>query len=60
MMAALSVTYLFSILLQNLLFCILKVAVLQCKIYAFTVQNSHYRNAKVKVSSLKDVFLYKS
>jgi len=36
------------------------VAVLQCKIYAFTVQNSHYRNAKVKASSLKDVFLYKS
>ena len=34
--------------------------ILTCKIYAFTVQNSHYRNAKVKASSLKDVFLYKS
>jgi len=42
------------------LFGVLKVAVLRCKIYAFTIQNSHYRNAKVKVSSLKDVFLYKS
>ena len=36
--------------LENLLFCIPKAAVLQRKTYAFTVQNSHFRNAKLKLS----------
>ena len=35
--------------LQNLLFCILKAAVLHGKSVGFTVQNSRFRNAKTKV-----------
>jgi len=35
--------------LQNLLFCIPKAALLQRKTYAFTVQKSRFRNAKSKL-----------
>ncbi len=36
-------------MLQNLLFCIPKAAVLQRKTYAFTLQNSRFRSAKSKL-----------
>jgi len=40
------------------LFCIPKAAVLQRKTYAFTVQNSRFRNAKSKLSfSVRIIFI---
>ena len=46
--------------LQNLLFCIPKAAVLQRKTYAFTVQNSCFRNAKSKLAFSEEIIFTKS
>ncbi|OWP34292.1 hypothetical protein CBG55_05060 [Prevotella intermedia] len=42
------------------MFCIPKAAVLQCKTYAFTVQNSRFRNAKSKLSFFVRIIFTKS
>jgi len=42
------------------LFCIPKAAVLQRKTYAFTVQNSRFRNAKSKLSFFVRIIFTKS
>ncbi|ATV54179.1 hypothetical protein CTM53_08425 [Prevotella intermedia] len=41
------------------MFCIPKAAVLRCKTYAFTVQNSHFRNVKSKLSVFKEIIFTK-
>ena len=58
MMAALSVTYLLSILLQNLLFCIPIVAVLHGKTTAFTIRNRRYYFSRELSLQNRDCFLY--
>ena len=49
--------HLFINALQNLLFCIPKVAVLHGKSVGFTLQNSRFRNAKTKLS-IFDVIIF--
>ncbi|PDP67309.1 hypothetical protein CLI70_11865 [Prevotella intermedia] len=46
--------------LQNILFCVAKVALLQRKTYAFTVQNSRFRNAKTQLSIFNRIIFTKS
>nr|WP_260378716.1 hypothetical protein [Prevotella intermedia] len=46
--------------LQNLLFCFPKAALLQRKTYAFTVQNSRFRNAKAQLSIFNRIIFTKS
>ncbi|PJI21161.1 hypothetical protein CTM45_09985 [Prevotella intermedia] len=46
--------------LQNLLFCIPKAAVLHGKSVGFTLQNSHFRNAKSKLSFFYGIIFTKS
>ena len=55
----LSCNHLATNVLQNLLFCIPKAAVLQRKTYAFTVQNSRFRNAKAKLSFFDKIIFTK-
>ncbi|APW32749.1 hypothetical protein BWX39_05070 [Prevotella intermedia ATCC 25611 = DSM 20706] len=45
--------------LQNLLFCVPKVAVLHGKSVGFASQNSHFRNAKAQLSLFKRIIFTK-
>ena len=45
--------------LQNLLFCIVKVAVLHGKSVGFASQNSRFRNAKSKLPFFKEIIFTK-
>ncbi|MGP1473164.1 MAG: hypothetical protein ACTTJN_06315 [Prevotella intermedia] len=45
--------------LQNLLFCIPKVAVLHGKSVGFALQNSRFRNVKVQLSLFNTIFFTK-
>jgi len=46
--------------LQNLLFCVLKEAVLHGKSVGFATQNSRFRNAKAQLSLFKRIIFTKS
>ncbi|WP_257012834.1 hypothetical protein [Prevotella intermedia] len=47
-------------MLQNLLFCVLKAAVLHGKSVGFATQKSRFRNAKTKLSLIKRIIFTKS
>ncbi|ATV31361.1 hypothetical protein [Prevotella intermedia] len=51
--------YLITNVLQNLLFCIPKVAVLHGKSVGFAAQNSRFRNVKSKLSVFKEIIFTK-
>ncbi|OWP32911.1 hypothetical protein CBG55_01430 [Prevotella intermedia] len=51
--------YLFINALQNLLFCVLKAAVLHGKSVGFALQNSRFRNAKAQLSLFKEIIFTK-
>ena len=59
MMAALSVTYLLSILLQNLLFCIPIVAVLHGKSGCLAMQNNRFYDTKPPLLFFKRIIFTK-
>ncbi|WP_257122273.1 hypothetical protein [Prevotella intermedia] len=46
--------------MQNLLFCVLKAAVLHGKSVGFAMQKSRFRNAKTKLSLIKRIIFTKS
>ena len=60
MMAALSVTYLLSILLQNLLCCIPIVAVLHGKSGCLAMQNNRFYDTKTAAIIFQENYLYKT
>ncbi|MGP1559741.1 MAG: hypothetical protein ACTTHY_04870 [Prevotella intermedia] len=46
--------------LQNLLFCVLKAALLHGKSVGFAAQKSHFRNVKAQLSLFKGIIFTKS
>ncbi|PJI27941.1 hypothetical protein CTM58_07595 [Prevotella intermedia] len=55
----LSPNYLIISVLQNLLFCVLKAALLHGKSVGFAAQNSRFRNAKAQLSLFKRIIFTK-
>ncbi|WP_036885002.1 hypothetical protein [Prevotella falsenii] len=47
-------------ILQNLLFCVPKAAVLHCKSVGFALQNSRFRNAKTQLPLFKEIIFTRS